>query len=381
MAQAGAGPLRFDLPPGGHAQRSRGIMTDEPPEADLSPSVDLDFHTIDLRASPDGKAEIEQLLHENDLELEDGIDIFVVGRDQGRLVGCAGLDRDVIKDVAVAPHLRGSSVSLRLGSEVLKLAAEAGHHDLFLYCRPDNVKLFRGWAFFPLVEVAGTITLMENNPMALRSYCGGLAADRHPGERIGGIVLNANPFTLGHRHLVEKAAAECDWLHVFVVKEDASQFSYADRFQLVSEGLGNIGNVTVHHGSKYIISRETFPGYFLKQKATIESSFSGIDLLMFREHIAPALGINRRYVGTEPLDRTTQAYNAAMKHWLSDASSAAPPVEVVVIDRLETDGTPVSASAVREKLAQGDMGGIEALVPSATLAFLRSQAASLRGDG
>lgn len=356
-------------------------MTDEPPEADLSPSVDLDFHTVDLRASPDGKAEIERLLHENDLELEDGIDIFVVGREQGRLVGCAGLDRDVIKDVAVAPDLRGNAVSLRLGSEVLKIAADAGHHDLFLYCRPDNVKLFRGWAFIPLVEIPGTITLMENNPVALQKYCDELARDRHPGERIGGIVLNANPFTLGHRHLVEKAAAECDWLHVFVVKEDASQFSYDDRFRLVSEGVKDIGNVSVHHGSKYIISRETFPEYFLKQKATIESSFTGIDLLMFREHIAPALGINRRYVGTEPLDKTTNAYNASMKHWLSDAPSAAPPVEAVVIGRLETDGTPVSATAVRDKLAHGDMGGIEALVPPATLAFLKSQAAPVRGNG
>lgn len=355
-------------------------MTDEPPEADLSPSVDLDFHTVDLRVSPEDRAEIERLLHENDLELEDGIDIFVVGREQGRMVGCAGLDRDVIKDVAVAPHLRGNSVSLRLGSEVLKLAAEAGHYDLFLYCRPDNVKLFRGWAFFPLVEVPGTITLMENNPLALQAYCDGLAGERRPGKRIGGVVLNANPFTLGHRHLVTRAAAECDWLHVFVVKEDASQFSYQDRFRLVSEGVQDIENVSVHHGSKYIISRETFPEYFLKQ-ATIESSFTGIDLLMFREHIAPALGITRRYVGTEPLDATTSAYNASMKHWLSEAPSAAPAIEVVVIDRLETNGAPVSATAVREKLARGDMDGIEALVPPATFALLKSQAAPARGNG
>ena len=356
-------------------------MTDEPPGADLSPTVDLDFHTVDLRASPDGKAEIERLLHENDLELEAGIDIFVVCREQGRLVGCAGLDQDVIKDVAVAPDLRGNAVSLRLGSEVLKMAADAGHHDLFLYCRPDHVKLFRGWAFFPLVEVPDTVALMENNPVALKKYCDTLAADRRPGKRIGGIVLNANPFTLGHRYLVEKAAAECDWLHVFVVKEDASQFSYDDRFRLVAEGLKDIGKVTVHQGSRYIISRATFSGYFLKHKTTVASSFAGIDLLMFREHIAPALGINRRYVGTEPLDGTTNAYNVSMKQWLSDAPSAAPPIEVVVIDRLEVDGAPVSASAVREKLTSGDVDGIAALVPPATLAFLKSQAGHLPGQG
>ncbi len=357
-------------------------MTDEPPGADLKPeTMNLEFHTVDLRTSPDGKAEIEQLLSENGLDLEDDIHTFVVCRENGRLVGCAGLDRDVVKDVAVAPGSQGNSVSLSLGSEVLKMAADAGYHDLFLYCRPDNVPLFRGWAFFPLAEIPDTITLMENNPAALQTYCDGLAKERHPGNRVGGVVLNANPFTRGHRYLVERAAEQCDWLHVFVVKEDVSEFSYDDRFKLVSEGLADIGNATVHQGSKYIISRETFPGYFLKAKPAIESSFAGIDLLMFREHIAPALGINRRFVGTEPLDRTTSAYNVSMKRWLSDAPSSAPPIETIVIDRLAVDDAPVSASKVRELFAERNMSAIEALVPPATLEFLKAQAAHPRENG
>jgi [citrate (pro-3S)-lyase] ligase len=39
--------------------------------------------------------------------------------------------------------------------------------------------------------------------------------------------MNANPFTLGHRHLVEQAAARCDALHLFVVREDASFFPFS----------------------------------------------------------------------------------------------------------------------------------------------------------
>ena len=350
-------------------------MSDEPPGADLNADHDLDFHTVDLTASADAetKAEIEQLLHENGLDLEERVDSFIVCRQDGRLVGCAGLDRDVVKDVAVAAHLRGNSVSLGLGSAVLKLAADRGYHDLFLYCRPDNVKLFRGWTFYTLVEIPDVITLMENNPVNLDKYCEKLARDRKPGNTIGGIVLNANPFTLGHKALVERAAGECDWLHVFVVGEDASQFSYPDRFKLVSEGLRGVEKLTLHEGSKYVISRATFPGYFLKEKATVETSFTGIDLLMFRERIAPALGINRRYVGTEPLDETTRRYNEAMRHWLQDAPSEAPPIETVVVERLAVGGTPVSAVEVRRKLAQGDLAGVEALVPPTTFAFLQAQ--------
>ena len=348
-------------------------MSDDPPGVDLDAHGDLDFDTVDLTVSPEVETEITRLLNDNGLEFEEQVDNFVIGREDGRLVGCAGLDRDVIKDVAVAPGLHGSAVSLRLGSEISKLAAAHGYHDLFLYCRPDNVKRFRGWAFHVLVEIPGVIALMENNPVALPKYLENLSRGYHPGKAIGGVVLNANPFTLGHRFLVEKAAKACDWLHVFVVKEEAAGFSYADRFRLVTEGVADLGNVTVHYGSKYIISRATFPGYFLKEKATIETSFTGIDLLMFREHIAPALGINHRYVGTEPLDATTNAYNASMKHWLADAPSTAAPIETVTIERLAVDGSPVSASRVRALLASGDLGTIKRLVPPTTLAFLEKQ--------
>jgi len=355
-------------------------MSDLPPGIDLSADIKLDFQTINLHEVPEAKPEIRDLLHDNGLELDEQVDTFIICREHGRLVGCAGLDRDVVKDVAVASDLRGSAVSLRLGSRVVKLAAERGHPDLFLYCRPDNVDWFRGWAFHPLVEVPGIIALMENNPLNLPKYLELLSRERRPGKAIGAIVMNANPFTLGHWYLADKAAKDCDWLHVFVVKEEGSQFSYADRFRLVTEGLACIPNLTVHHGSKYIISRATFPGYFLKDKAMIEHSFSAVDLLMFREHIAPALGINRRYVGTEPFDATTNSYNASMKRWLWDAPSASPPIAPVVIGRLEIDEAPVSAARVRAWLAREDFDEIARVVPATTLDFLHKRFAPARAS-
>src|SRR5271165_1109711 len=135
-------------------------------------------------------------------------------------------------------------------------------------------------------------------------------------------------------NLVETAAAECDWLHVFVVREDASAFSYADRFSLVSEGVKDITRLTLHEGSDYIISRATFPRYFLKEKETIDRSWAAIDLLLFREYIAPALGITHRYVGTEPLDTVTNNYNADMKYWLETAPSPANRIAVVQVPRV-----------------------------------------------
>ena len=211
---------------------------------------------------------------------------------------------------------------------------------------------------------------MENSPVAIERYCDSLREQRRPGTRIGGIVLNANPFTLGHRYLVEQAARRCDWLHVFVVKEDASLFSYADRFALVATGVKGIDNLTLYPGSDYVISRATFPGYFLKDKMIIDHSWAAIDLLLFREYIAPALGITHRYVGTEPFDPVTNSYNADMKHWLEDAASAAPPITVVEMARASIHGTPISASEVRRLLQQRDFARIKELVPDSTLQFL-----------
>jgi len=331
-----------------------------------------DFYTVQPKDVPPEMGEIRKLLATNELELDEQIEVFVVCRREGRLVACAGLDHYTIKCVAVAEDARGESLSLELGSEVIKLAAERGHFHLFLYTPSHNQQWFRGWGFHRLVEVPHFIVLMENSPIAIKQYCESLREQRPPGKKIAGIVLNANPFTLGHQYLVEKAAAECDWLHVFAVREDASLFSYPDRFALVESGVKHVANLTLHHGSDYIISRATFPGYFLKEKEIVDHSWAAIDLLLFRQYIAPALGITHRFVGTEPFDAVTNRYNADMKYWLQ-AASPTPPIEVVEVPRASVHGVPISASLVRRLLAQQDFSAIKELVPATTLQFLENK--------
>lgn len=198
---------------------------------------------------------------------------------------------------------------------------------------------------------------------------------RQPGRKIGAIVMNANPFTLGHRWLVEQAARQCDWLHLFVVKEDASCFSYHDRFTLIEKGIAGIDKVTLHPGSAYLISRATFPGYFLKEQGVVDDCHSQIDLQIFRERLAPALQITHRFVGTEPLCSLTRSYNQRMKALL-EAPGDAPPVEVVELARIEKNGGPISASRVRELYRQRNWQAVAALVPPGTLSFLMQLAES-----
>ena len=330
----------------------------------------IDFYTIDPRENGDEGAEIQRLLTQCDLDMEEGIHVFVVGRQGHRLVACAGLDGNIVKCVATVPDLRGESLALKLMSEVSHLALEQGHLHLFLFTHPKNVSFFGGCGFYELAEVPGYVSLMENTPIGIKSYSEQLHKLAQPGRKIGCIVMNANPFTFGHQYLVQLAAAQCDWLHVFAVREDVSMFSYRDRFALVQAGVAGIPRLTLHHGSEYMVSRATFPNYFFKEKGIVGECCSAIDLILFRKYIAPALGITHRFVGTEPFCTTTRKYNDDMKHWLQTADSESAPISVVEVPRAVSSNIAISASEVRRLLHSGDMAKMPSLVPRETLKFL-----------
>ena len=216
-------------------------------------------------------------------------------------------------------------------------------------------------------------TLMENTPVGIHHYCRQLRSHHLVmAANVGGIVMNANPFTLGHRYLVEKAAAACDWLHLFVVREDASFFPFSARLEMVRAGVAHLANVTVHEGSQYIISRATFPCYFIKEQSVINHCYTEIDLKIFRQYLAPALGVTHRFVGTEPYCTVTSQYNNDMRYWLETPTLPAPPIELVEIERLCFQEMPISASWVRKLLVKKDLTAIASLVPDATLHYLQS---------
>lgn len=179
--------------------------------------------------------------------------------------------------------------------------------------------------------------------------------------------MNCNPFTLGHRYLIEQAAKQVERLFVMVVREDCSLFAYAERKAMVEQGVAHLENVTVIDGSEYAISQATFPTYFLKRLDDAADTQMLLDLDLFRRHIAPALGATVRFVGTEPTDRLTRRYNQLMHEVLADVRETS---------RLEKEGNAVSASRVRKAMEQGDMNVIRQLVPPTTLPYIIARLAT-----
>jgi [citrate (pro-3S)-lyase] ligase len=206
--------------------------------------------------------------------------------------------------------------------------------------------------------------LPEEERKQLAEYLGELSAHR---PRIGSIVMNCNPFTLGHRYLIEKAASDVDKLFIFVVEEDKSIFPFKDRIDLVKKGTADLSKITVLPSGKFIISALTFVDYFGKSELQNKTIDPSMDVELFAQSIAPALGITIRFAGEEPLDAVTRQYNEAMQNILPKHG-----IEFHVFKRKEFDKEVISASRVRALLEQKDWEAISKLVPHTTLEYLRN---------
>ena len=179
--------------------------------------------------------------------------------------------------------------------------------------------------------------------------------------------MNCNPFTLGHQYLVEKAAGECDHVYVFVLSEDKSYFSAKDRMAMVKLGTAHLENLTVLPTGPYLISSATFPAYFIKDKENLAEIQCLLDIEIFAGYFAPAFSINARYVGTEPLSLITKKYNCALAEHLPHYG-----IELIETERAELDGTPISASLVREYIRRKEADALKPLLPQTTLNYLRN---------
>ncbi len=289
-------------------------------------------------------------------------------------VATASYSAQVIKCVAVDPLFEGTGLAQRMITLLIEELTELGRDRLFLFTRVKNLRTFSELGFHPVAIVGDLIALLEQDPRGISSYCRSLVAEQATSTSPGpaaALVMNCNPFTLGHRSIIETAAAMSSILYIFVVTEDDSIFRTEDRLELVKQGTADLANVKVLEGGQYIISRNTFPTYFLKDQQIVDHAYALLDATIFAEHIAPALGITRRYVGDEPFCPVTDDYNSCLQEILPAAG-----IELTVIQRLEHEGRAISASEVRRLFGADDLAALKELVPQSTYEFLSSDASA-----
>lgn len=330
---------------------------------------DYEIRNIPLTFKP-ARLRVEQFLHACGLRLDDVDDYAVVTHpDDDRILAGGGLRNNVVKCLAVSDELRGTGMMQTLISHLINMARERGHQQVRVFTKPENQDIFESLGF-KVIAVAPKAIFMENAMGGIEEYCSYLRGLRREGHN-GMIVINANPFTLGHKALVEYASSQVETLYIIVVKEDCSHFSYSSRLLMIQAGCAHIGNVVVCEGSDYAISATTFPTYFLKQLSDASDTQITLDLDLCGRHLAPALGAVVRFVGSEPTDKLTARYVELMQTILPTYG-----VDVNVMTRVNHDGMPVSASKVRKNLSDGQFAHAALLVPPTTIPYLISDLAS-----
>ena len=283
------------------------------------------------------REETRRFLAREGLDYDESIQFTVNLLENDEIVASGSLDGAICKCIAVADEHQGEGLTATILTQLRQEAFRRGLRHL--YTKPKNRRMFQELSFYPVAETADTL-LMENVKDGCKKFVASLKAPACAGT-VGAIVANCNPFTLGHRYLVEQAAKQCELLHLFILSEDRSLFPAETRLALAKAGTADLPNVLVHPTGDYL---EIFAACF-----------------------APALHITRRFVGTEPLSPVTDAYNRQLMAFLPGRG-----VEVTLIPRKEQDGAPISASRVRALLAEGRVEETRSLVPPATFAYLQA---------
>ena len=315
--------------------------------------------------------------------------------DEMNIIATGSCFDNTLRCLAVSSDHQGEGLMNQIISHLIEVQFNRGNTHLFLYTKCSSAKFFGDLGFYEIARIDGQIVFMENRRTGFKNYLKKFEdssaqqiqalteassdntadpkSDHIPQStstterKIAALVMNANPFTLGHQYLVEKAARENDLLHLFIVSEDASLVPFKVRKQLVMEGTAHLDNICYHDSGPYIISNATFPSYFQKDENAVIESHAMLDLTIFTE-IAQTLGINRRYVGEEPTSLVTGIYNQIMSEKLPENG-----IECVIVPR-KTDGEKaISASTVRQAIKDNDMDTLRKLVPESTLRYFESE--------
>ena len=295
-------------------------------------------------------------------------DITYVIRDNDEIIATGSASGNILKYFFAKCTYSGQGAIGIIYNSLLEYVIEKGYNSYFIFTTPNNKAIFSSLG---LNEVYSTnsVILLEGGFYNYSSWIRKVKdyVGVKNGKR-GVIVVNCNPMTLGHKYLMNEALKKVDELIIFVVEEDLSIFPFETRYNIVVNEFKGDDRVKIIKGGPYIISRGTFPTYFIKQKDKMLDIYTELDASIFANKIAKDLEIDIRFLGSEPIDVVTLAYNKSLKEILEDRD-----IEVKIVDRKEEANEPISASYVRKLLKEDKVEDAYKLLPKSTIEFLNSK--------
>lgn len=319
--------------------------------------------------------EIDLLLEQEGLKREKNLDYTCAMYDENyHVIATGSCFHNTLRCFAVSSSHQGEGLLNEILSHLIEIQFQRGNTHFFLYTKLSSAKFFSSLGFYEIARVDDSLVFMENRRNGFETYLSHLKTEQRISfpmkQKKGGtqaaIVMNANPFTLGHLSLIETAVKNYDTLHLFLVSEEASILPFSIRKELVLSGISHIPNIICHDSGPYLISHATFPSYFLKDEASVISNHARLDLAVFLK-LAKTLNLSARYIGEEPTSLVTGIYNQTMITELPKSG-----IQCFVIPRKKNGDTPISASTARMAIHDGDFALLKQLVPKTTYDYFTS---------
>ena len=260
--------------------------------------------------APADIAAARRLIEDCDLAFQPAYDDLVGVHEDGSLVAVGARAGRVLKMLAIAPAQRGGSLLGEIVSALVACGIEAGFDSLFVFTKPGYAGAFESLNFTLLATQQQAVLLEFGN--GLKHWLAANDYWRRTGTN-GGLMVNGDPFSDGHRQQIESAARQVDHLYVLLSAEDHSALPFPVRWRLLVDGVRDIANVVALDLAHYRIGAASFPTYFLKPDDPVARIRTELDAALFATRVAPFFGIARYFTGAESAAaRVLQAHGIAV---------------------------------------------------------------------
>jgi [citrate (pro-3S)-lyase] ligase len=301
------------------------------------------------------RIQIKLFLSRFHFEYDDDIDYSLYIEDEGKIIATISKSGYIIKCLAVDEAYKGYNLASKLVLEIIVHLKNIGINYYQVFTKIENEQIFLSLNFSLIVK-SDKVCLLESPIYPIANCLNDLKKQYNiTSNNNGAIVINGNPLTLGHLGLIKEASKHHKTLIVFIVETDLSDFSYEVWYLMMRNATKNIKNVVIIPSTKYIISRSTFPTYFIKEDSERSLQYAKLDVAIFKEYFLKIFNISTRYIGEET-NKMMVMYNEVLKSTLKE--------QLVLIDRFELNGQVISASLVRSLMKQGKVAEALEMVPS-----------------
>lgn len=158
-----------------------------------------------------GMAQVRNLLEQEGIRRDGNLDYTCgIFNDDWELAATGSCFGNTIRCLAVSGRHRGEGLLNQIVSHLVEVQLARGSATCSSIPSRTAPQYLSDLGFYEIVRVPGSLVFMENRRGGFDRYCASLSPKPQEGQSTAGVVMNANPFTLGHRHLVERAAREND---------------------------------------------------------------------------------------------------------------------------------------------------------------------------